>query len=285
VQWSVNDVPGGNSIVGTITSNGTYLSPAGLRTSATYTIKATSSADASKYGSAAITVLPRVTISLNVLSSSVALLPGQTYQFHAAVTGPTDTSVTWSAQQGAIDAAGLYRAPAGDFSPDKVTATSNANPRRFAAATVTQSHDTAVLVDISPSFASAGELVWVTLDSPNASDYQLVFTGRGGMPPFSSPMIPLRTASQIPYYVPPSAVTAPVFVRTKQFDFITLDTNTLPFTRVPTPLAMRLLAHAFDNMKARNEAVNMRVTLANYYRPTIEQAVTRAPAPETTAGR
>jgi hypothetical protein len=51
------------------------------------------------------------------------------------------------------------------------------------------------------------------------------------------------------------------------------------------PLAMSLLAQAFDNMKARNEAENIRLKLANYYRPTIEQAVTRTTAVAEGAGK
>jgi predicted Zn-dependent protease len=51
------------------------------------------------------------------------------------------------------------------------------------------------------------------------------------------------------------------------------------------PLAMSLLAQAFDHMKARNEAENIRLKLATYYRPTIEQAVTRTTAVAEGAGK
>jgi hypothetical protein len=56
VTWSVNDVVGGDSTVGTISASGLYTAPATVPNPATVTVKATSQADTSKSASATLTV-------------------------------------------------------------------------------------------------------------------------------------------------------------------------------------------------------------------------------------
>lgn len=56
VRWLVNDVEGGNSTLGTITSTGLYTGPANLPVPNAVTVKAVSVADSSKSGSAAVTL-------------------------------------------------------------------------------------------------------------------------------------------------------------------------------------------------------------------------------------
>ena len=79
-----------------------------------------------------------VSISISPTTASVA--PGATKQFTATVKGSSNTSATWSVQEGAtggtITAAGLYTAPAsaGSF---HVVATSAADTSKTASATVT----------------------------------------------------------------------------------------------------------------------------------------------------
>lgn len=57
VTWSVNNVPGGNSTTGTISSSGMYAAPASLPSPNTLSIQATSSADSSAYGTSNLTLL------------------------------------------------------------------------------------------------------------------------------------------------------------------------------------------------------------------------------------
>jgi uncharacterized repeat protein (TIGR03803 family) len=64
VTWSVNGVVGGNSTVGTISSNGLYTAPAGVPDPATLTVTATSQAVTTVSGSAQITVIPAVTLTV-----------------------------------------------------------------------------------------------------------------------------------------------------------------------------------------------------------------------------
>lgn len=56
VSWQVNDISGGNSSVGMISSSGLYQAPPAAPNPATVTIRAVSQADASKSGSATVTV-------------------------------------------------------------------------------------------------------------------------------------------------------------------------------------------------------------------------------------
>jgi len=56
VTWSVNNIPGGNSTVGTISSDGSYTAPSKVPTPATVTITATSSADSSVSATASVTI-------------------------------------------------------------------------------------------------------------------------------------------------------------------------------------------------------------------------------------
>src|SRR5579875_2557484 len=54
VNWSVNGVAGGNSVVGTITAQGLYTAPNILPSSTTVTVTATSQADSQASGSATV---------------------------------------------------------------------------------------------------------------------------------------------------------------------------------------------------------------------------------------
>jgi hypothetical protein len=57
VTWFVNDIPGGDSIVGVISDTGIYIAPTAVPTPETVTIKAVSVADPAKFGLAAVTVI------------------------------------------------------------------------------------------------------------------------------------------------------------------------------------------------------------------------------------
>ena len=73
VTWSVNNVAGGNSTNGTITSSGNYIAPAVLPNPNTITIQATSSADSSASGSSNVTLLnpTPVLTAINPISMNV----------------------------------------------------------------------------------------------------------------------------------------------------------------------------------------------------------------------
>jgi serine protease len=56
VSWYVNDVPGGNSTVGTVSSGGLYTSPARMPNPSTVTVTAVAAADPARHASAAVTI-------------------------------------------------------------------------------------------------------------------------------------------------------------------------------------------------------------------------------------
>jgi hypothetical protein len=56
VTWQVNGITGGNSTVGTISAAGVYTAPATVPSPSTVTVRAVSSADDTRFGSAQVTV-------------------------------------------------------------------------------------------------------------------------------------------------------------------------------------------------------------------------------------
>jgi hypothetical protein len=63
VTWSVNDVPGGNTSVGTIDANGQYLPPSSVPTPNVVTVRAISVSTPSASGTASVTILPPPSIT------------------------------------------------------------------------------------------------------------------------------------------------------------------------------------------------------------------------------
>lgn len=124
VTWSVE----GGSANGTVTSAGIYTAPA---TAGTYTVVATSAADAEKKGSTTITVRP---VAVTVTPSQQSVSTAGSVALYASVSGTRgDSTVTWSVEggdaNGTISSSGVYTAPTagGTYT---VTATSVADPAK-----------------------------------------------------------------------------------------------------------------------------------------------------------
>lgn len=146
VSWLVNNVPGGNSTVGTITSSGLYTAPSSVPSPNNVTVTAQSVLDSTKSGTAAVTVNPEnVKVSVSPPSGSAQL--GATVQFTATVTGTVNTAVFWSVNNfpsgssflGFIDGNGNYTAPSNlpANNPVTITAASQEDTTKTASATVT----------------------------------------------------------------------------------------------------------------------------------------------------
>jgi hypothetical protein len=95
VTWSVNNIAGGNALVGTINGSGLYLAPATLPSPAVVTVRATSTASPGASGTATVTLLPQATInSVNPTSintgtfqlsvNGAGFVPGSTISFDGA---------------------------------------------------------------------------------------------------------------------------------------------------------------------------------------------------------
>jgi hypothetical protein len=139
VMWSVNGVEGGNSAIGTIAPDGVYTAPVDLPALATVQVMATSHADATKWGTAGVTISSDITIGLTPAGASVEL--GATHAFHAAIasSGHSDSAVRWSVMGaacpsgcGTVDANGNYTAPQilPQSSSVTLTAQSSADPSK-----------------------------------------------------------------------------------------------------------------------------------------------------------
>jgi len=134
VTGSSNTAVNWSATGGTVSTAGLYTAPGAA---GTFSVTATSAADATKSAAATVTVsVPVVAIALSPGSASLAT--GATQQFTAAVTGSSNTAVTWSATGGTVSTAGLYTAPstAGTFT---VKAVSAADATKSATASVTVS--------------------------------------------------------------------------------------------------------------------------------------------------
>lgn len=96
VTWSVDPI--GPVAVGTITQAGLYTAPA---VAGTFTVRATSAADSTKSGTAAITVtLPAVTVTVN--PSNPTLAAGGSLTLSASVSGSANPNVTWETTAGTV---------------------------------------------------------------------------------------------------------------------------------------------------------------------------------------
>lgn len=143
VSWSVSGTGCSGSGCGTISPTGLYTAPDSVPSQVVIT--ATSVADLAVSASATLTIIPPVTVTISPASAIVAA--GSSQQFHASVSGSTNTSVTWKVTGsgcsgnscGSVSAAGLYTAAASlpSSAAVVVTATAQANNTSAASATVT----------------------------------------------------------------------------------------------------------------------------------------------------
>lgn len=151
VNWSVDNVAGGNAAAGIIDATGLYTAPA---QAGTHTVMASSAADSSKSASASVTVVAGMSIS----PQTTELMTGTTQQFTASVPGKTNASITWSvdgvnggnSDVGTISSDGIYTAPSATGNRT-ITATYSGTPSTTASSAVTV---------FSMSLSPAGALVY-----------------------------------------------------------------------------------------------------------------------------
>jgi len=165
VTWSVNNIAGGNTSVGTISNspieNGLYLAPVNMPPARQVTVAATSTANPGV--SSSVTLQLTSIILVSITPTAAVLIPGARQSFTASVAQTSNPDVSWNvngvpngnATFGQICASGSnpcqppplasppgsvdFLAPAGVPSSQPVTveAVSAADPARSAAATVT----------------------------------------------------------------------------------------------------------------------------------------------------
>jgi len=161
VTWSLVGSGCTGSSCGTITANGLYTAPATIPSPPFVAVTATSQQDPTKSGSAFVTIVAPIHVSIR--PANLEILVGGHQQFTAVVTGGTgDSTVRWSvtgagcagATCGVITSSGLYTAPPVAPKPPlvTVTATSAADPSKSASAAVTVTGP--VSISVSPKVAN-----------------------------------------------------------------------------------------------------------------------------------
>jgi hypothetical protein len=113
VQWQVNQVTGGNALVGMIDPTGLYTAPTLVPNPPTVTVTAVSQSDATKTGSSSVTVqaLSSVTGQLVVSPALSSLTTSQSLHFHVLTPGISNTDLTWAVDGGTITPGGIYTPP------------------------------------------------------------------------------------------------------------------------------------------------------------------------------
>ena len=141
VTWSVNGIPGGNGVVGTIDLNGMYTAPPILPPAATAAIRATSVSDTTKSASATLTISSGFTVQVSGPDSvSAAGTAAYSATFTVAPNSAPSRVIFWSVEGsgcagaacGTISSAGLYAAPAVPPTPAtvQIVATPLADPSK-----------------------------------------------------------------------------------------------------------------------------------------------------------
>ena len=180
VSWSVNNVAGGNSSVGTITVAGVYTAPPDLPSPATVQITATSHADTTKSGTARMTITSDISLALTPNPASVELGAVQAFQATVTSSGHPDTTLRWSLSGascpsacGAVNTSGLFTAPGILPSPANITLTAQsvADPSQQVSAAATITSNFALQLSAPPSVpAGASATIVATLTpQPNSN--------------------------------------------------------------------------------------------------------------------
>jgi hypothetical protein len=130
---------------------------------------------------------PSGTVTVAVSPATADIRAGASLTFSAAVTGNSNTSVTWSVNQvaggsnalGTISPAGNYTAPAALPSPNSVTveAVSVADSAKKATSAVTLLNPTPVLIGISPASTNLGSYAVTITGSQFVSGAQVLLNG------------------------------------------------------------------------------------------------------------
>jgi hypothetical protein len=198
VTWSVNGIPGGNSVLGTILSSGAttaiYIAPSIPPAPAAVTITATSVVDTSKSASATVTITCSASGSLSPSAASVSL--AKTQMFTASFCVASGTAILWDVNGIASGNAGLgtivptgpgsntalYTAPADlpASNPLTVHATIGSGPDQLtASAVITVASN--VSVTVSPPIATVATSQSLSLSAAvvNSTDQSVTWSVNG----------------------------------------------------------------------------------------------------------
>jgi hypothetical protein len=185
VDWQVNQAPGGNATVGTITPNGDYTAPNSVPNPATVTVTAVLHVDSTKTGSASVTIQSLSAIQGLTLSPRLSsVTTSQTLQLNVFPDVVSNTDVTWAVDGisngnptvGTISTSGVPSnsvnySPPSTAGSHTITAKLKANPGAIGSATVEVTDFPGTLTwrnDNSRSGVNSQELVLAPGPGPGA---------------------------------------------------------------------------------------------------------------------
>ena len=120
VTWQVNQITGGTTSTGSISTTGLYTAPAVLPSPSVVSVTATSQADTTASSTATVTIAaPPAALVVSVSPLDVNVAAASQAQFTATVINSDNTAVSWQVDGieggnsvlGTISASGLYNAP------------------------------------------------------------------------------------------------------------------------------------------------------------------------------
>jgi hypothetical protein len=155
VKWLVDNVLGGSTASGTITTGGLYTAPSAV---GTHTVSITANADPTKSASAAVTVTAPTPVAITLSPTTATVVGTQTKQFIPTVTGTSNIGVKWfvdgvlggNSTVGTITTAGLF-IPVNLAGVHSIMAVANADTTKSATSTATVTGD--ISVELTPSGA------------------------------------------------------------------------------------------------------------------------------------
>ncbi|MBI5526804.1 MAG: hypothetical protein HY897_10770 [Deltaproteobacteria bacterium] len=180
VVWTVE----GGAQNGTIDSAGLYTAPGIVPNPPEVTVRAESEADPSKSATATVTIIDGVTVTVSPATASAVVSSSKA--FSAAVLNAPVPDVTWEveggAQNGTVDQAGLYQAPAMVPNPPAVElrAYSVFDPNAYGSATITITPPVKVAVSPKQSSLNAGLTRQFSAVVENALDTSVTWSVAGG---------------------------------------------------------------------------------------------------------
>ena len=183
LTWQVNGHDNGNSTVGTISDNGLYTPPQTVPNPAQVTVTAISQANTNDTANVGVLIVSGITISVS--PSTADLLPGKQQKFTSAITGNSNTGVTWAvagiaggnSTVGTIDSQGLYTAPTTLSTAPQgiaIAATAAVDATKTAQATVTLHKS--VSLSLSPGSSSVQTFGQQKFTASVAGDSTATFT-------------------------------------------------------------------------------------------------------------
>ncbi len=145
INWQVNQISGGNAVVGTISSAGLYTAPGTVPNPASVTVTAVLQAQPVLTSSAIVTIqnLSAVQGPLTLSPKLASITTSQTIQLNVMTTGVNNTDVNWAVDGvangtytvGTISSSGDY-SPSLAAGPHLITAILKANPAAIGSATI-----------------------------------------------------------------------------------------------------------------------------------------------------